>query len=175
MEKKEFKYRIDESTKKLIEFTQSSVTDSISENVEYLIEPNCRETSEHLNKQELNKLMELNRLEGKLFNSKEVNNLLLDSGQVPLWINTEVFRSTKKKTTVKLICSSRFRDEKDLNHNVDEFPPFHPLVHLPPWRKDNEKFNINWKHQTLKRKWFALTWKRRYKKELKKTIPQQNV
>ena len=174
MEQKEFKYRLDESTKKLIEFTQSMVTNSISENVEFLIEPNSRETSEHLNEKEQNKLKELNSLEGKLFDSKEVNSLLFDSGQVPLWINTEVHRSTKNKTTVKLICSRRYRYDQDLNHKADEFPPFHPLVPLPPWRKDDEQFNINWRHQTLKRRWYALTWKWRYKKELKRTTPQQN-
>lgn len=81
MEQKEFKYRLDESTKKLIEFTQSMVTNLISENVEFLIEPNSRETSEHLNEKELYKLVELNKLEGKLFDSKEVNSLLYDSGR----------------------------------------------------------------------------------------------
>jgi hypothetical protein len=167
MEQKEFKYRLDESTKKLIKFTQSMVTNSISENVKYLIEPNCRETSEHLNKQELNKLMELNRVERKQFNSQEVSDMLYEFGQVPLWINTEVFRSTKNMTTIKLICSRRFRNEKDLNYKADEFPPFHPLVSLPPWKKESEKFNVNWKHQALKRKWFALICKWRYKQDLK--------
>lgn len=171
MEQKEFKYRLDESTRKLIGFTQSIVTNSISDNVEFLIEPNSRETSSHLVEQELNKLLELNRLEGKLLNSNEVSILLYDSGRVPLWINSEVFRSNKNKTTIKLICSRRFREEKDLNHKADEFPPFHPLVPLPPWRKDEEKFNINWRHQTLRRKWYALTWKWRYIKELKGMPP----
>lgn len=144
------------------------VTNLISENVEFLIEPNCREISEHLNEKELNKLVELNKLEGKLLDSKEVSSLLYDSGQVPLWINTEIYRSSKNKTKIKLICSRRFRDEMDLNHKMDEFPPFHLLVPLPPWQKDEEKFNINWRHQTLKRKWHALTWKWRYRKKLKR-------
>lgn len=125
MDQIEFKYRLDESTKKLVEFTQSMVTNSISENVEFLIEPNSREISEHLNDKELNKLTDLNKLEGEVFDSKEVINLLYDSGQVPLWINTEIYRSAKNITTVKLICSRRYRDEKDLNRKANEFQPLY--------------------------------------------------
>ncbi len=168
MKPKEFKYRLIESTKKLIEITQSLVTNPISENVEYLLEPNCRKSSEHLTAREIEQLGELNKLEGRHVNSDKVVDLLNISGLVPLWINTEIYKSTQRKTVVKLITSRRFIDEKDLNVKMDEFPPFHPLVPLPPWSKKGEKFNVNWKHQNLKRKWYALTWKWRYKIELKR-------
>lgn len=153
MEQIEFKYRLIESTKKLIEFTQTMVTNSISCNIKYLIEYNNYDTSEHLNEQELVKLKELNQLEEQLFNSDEVVALLNNSGLVPLYINIEIGHSSKKQSIVKLICSRRFRNEKELNIKVDEYPPFHPLVPLPPWLKEGGKFNINWRHQGLKRKW----------------------
>lgn len=168
MEQQEFKYRLSESTKMLIECTQSMVTDSISKNVEYLIEPNIRDASKHLNERELDKLKQLNQLGEHLCNTDEVVALLNDLGLVPLWINLEVNRSTKKQTIVKLICSRRLRNGKDLNDLVDQFPPFHPVVPSPPWHKEGDKFNVNWKHQRLKIKWHALTWKWRYEKELKK-------
>lgn len=164
MEQIEFKHRLNESTKRLIELTQTLVTNSICKDVEYIIEPNTRDAGEHLNERELKKLKELNQLEGKLFNSDEVVAVLNSSGLVPPWINLEVDRSTPKQTIVKLICSRRLRNEKDLNNKVDQFPPFHPIVPLPPWRKEGEKFNVNWKHQRLKRKLYALIWKWRIKK-----------
>lgn len=161
MDQKEFKYRLDESTKKLIVFTRTMVSNSISENVEYLIEPNCRESSDHLNESELNKLKELNKLEGKLFSNDEVNNLLFDSGRVPLWINSEVHKSRSKKTIIKLICSRRFREDAELFHNADEFPPFHPLVPFPPGYREGDIFNLN--RRDLMRKWAAFKWKWRKK------------
>jgi hypothetical protein len=168
MEQTEFKYRLNESTKKLIEFTQTLVKNSISSNVVYLIEPNNRDTSQHLNEKELLQLTELNKLDGQLFNTDEVVHLLYLSGLIPLWINTEIDRSNKSKTIIKLICSRRYRDTKDLNDRIDQFPPFHLLVPTPPWKKENKKFDINWQHQKVKRKWHILISKWRYKKELRK-------
>ena len=166
MEKKEFEYRLIESTKELISFTQSLVTNSISKNVIYLVVPNDRNISDHLNKQELDKLEKLNQLEGQLFEANRVANLLTDSGRVPLWINLEINRATKKQTLVKLICSRRLRKEEDLNKKANKFPPFHPLVPLPPWHKKGEKFNINWQNQAWKMRWYRLTWKWKYEKEI---------
>jgi hypothetical protein len=45
MKQEEFKYKLNKSTKTLIEFTQSMVTNSISKNVKYLIEPNIGDAS----------------------------------------------------------------------------------------------------------------------------------
>ncbi len=159
MDQKELNYRLIECTKGLIEFTQTMVTNSLSGKVEYLIER--RETSLHLNEQELVKLKELNKLEGHLLNSDQVAELLNDSGLVPLWINTEIYRSTDSQTIVKLICSRRYRSERDLNSKVDAYPPFHPLVPLPPLQKEGEKFDVNWRYKKLKKKWYSslLKWR----------------
>ncbi|MFT5750988.1 MAG: hypothetical protein ACI828_001602 [Flavobacteriales bacterium] len=127
----------------------------------------------HLNERELDKLKQLNQLEEHLFNSDEAVALLNDLGHVPLWIHLEVNRSTKEPTIIKLICSRRLRNDKDLNDLGDQFPPFHPVVPSPPWHKEGDKFNVNWKYQMLKIKWHALIWKWRYKKELKK--PHHNT
>ncbi|WP_299102298.1 hypothetical protein [uncultured Winogradskyella sp.] len=167
MEQSEFKYRLTESTKELIEFTQTLVVNSISTNVEYLIEPNSREVSTHLNEQELDKLNEINLLEGKPQFHKQVVDSLYDFGRVPLWVNAEIHYSTKRKTIIKLTCSRRFRNENDLNKIVNKFPPFSIKIPLPPWYIKGERFNINWKHQKLKRKWHALIWRWKYGKRLK--------
>lgn len=175
MDKQEFQHRLEESTKKLIEFTESLVYNSISDKIEFLIEPNSREISNHLDITEQQSLQKLNQLKDKLFDQTEVINHLYNSGKVPLWINTEVYLSKKHKTTIKLICSRRLRDDNDLNHKADAFPPFHITVPLPPWRKQDEKFNINWKRQKLKKLWYTITWKWKYRRELKKTTPQHGI
>ncbi|MBC3845446.1 hypothetical protein H8K90_03555 [Winogradskyella echinorum] len=164
MEELEFKYRLIESSKKLIEFTETLVFNSISKNIEYLIELNSRMVSNHLNSSELEKLKEINILKDKPQSIEQVISVLYNSGLVPLWINSEVYRSTNHKTIIRLICSRRFRIEEDLNSLVNKFPPFHIVVPLPPWGKEGVKFNVNWRHQYLKRKWYALIWKLKNRK-----------
>lgn len=97
MNKEEFQYRLIESTKRLIDFTSNSVKNSISNNVEYLIEPNSRLISDHLNNDELKRLREINTLEGKHQPLTRTVDLLYDSGLVPLWIDMEVYKSSKKE------------------------------------------------------------------------------
>ncbi len=141
----EFKYRLAEATKDLLLLTRPMVTNMISQSVQYLIESNSRLVGNHLSEREVEKLHELNELEGQLLSADRVVQILHDPGRVPLWINMEVERSTKDQTIVKLICSRRLRSEHDLNDKIDAYPPFHPLVPLPPWYKEGEKFDINWK------------------------------
>ncbi|MCR9248895.1 MAG: hypothetical protein NXI20_00670 [bacterium] len=159
MEKPIFKERLVNSTKFLLEFTQSLVVNSLSENVKYLIEPNVRDTSDHLNKKEQEKLKELSELGKTLLNVDQITEVLFVNGLVPLWINIEVYNAKKGRTIIKLNCSRRLRSDSDLNHIAEEHPPFHPLVPLPPWHKKGEKFNINWKQQSFKRKWYYWKWK----------------
>lgn len=160
-EKSEFEYRLKESTKDLIDITQSMVINPLSNNVEFLIEPNQRELSDHLTSEEKKKLLELNNLEEKLLNFKRVVDLLHLSSKVPLWINTEIYRSEKNRTIIKLICSRRFREDWELNYKADKLPPFHILVPIPPNRIEGEKFDINWRHKKEKKIWevFKQLWK----------------
>ncbi|MBO6880861.1 hypothetical protein [Winogradskyella sp.] len=171
MDKTEFEYRLIESTRELIEFTQTMVTNSISKNVEYLIEPSSRLASNHLNERELFKLEQINLSKGKPQSIQQTIDLLYDFGLTPLWINAEISHSFKKRTLINLTCSRRFRKEEQLNKKVDKFPPFHIGVSLPPWHKKGEKFNINWKRHRLKLKLYSLIWKYKYRKRLKNKKP----
>jgi hypothetical protein len=168
MEKIEFKFRLAESTRALIDFTQSLVTNSISDNIEYMIEPKWEKSKKNLNKQEWAKLKELNRLGRRALAFEETVDVLNNSGRIPIWINSEVYLSSRTKTIILLTCSRRYRANNDLDLDEDEFPPFHPVVKLPPWREEGMRFNVNWQHQLLKREWFALTWKWRHKEEIKR-------
>lgn len=174
MDKQEFQHRLIESTKKLIDFTSKLVKNSISNNVEYLIEPSSRLTSDHLNDDDLKRLRKINAVEGKYQYSEQVVNLLYDSGLVPLWIDMEVYKSSKKRTIVRLLCSRRFRNDSDLNYKVSKFPPFSIKVALPPWAKKDVKFNINWRHNKIKHYWHKLTWKWQYKRRMKSKKSNRN-
>lgn len=160
-EKLEFELRLKESVKNLIEFTQSMVSNLLSKNIEFIIEPNQRKLSDHLTSDEQKKLIELNKLKGKRLSFNNVIELLHLSGKVPLWINTEVYHSEKDKTIVRLICSRRFRADEDLNYQADKFPPFHILVPTPPNRVDNVKFDVNWREQNSKKTRGILNWLRK--------------
>lgn len=174
MNKEEFQYRLIESTKRLIDFTSNSVKNSISNNVEYLIEPSSRLISDHLNNDELKRLREINTLEGKHQPLTRTVDLLYDSGLVPLWIDMEVYKSSKKITIVRLLCSRRFRNDSDLNYKVSEYPPFSIKIPLPPWAEKDVKFNINWRHNKIKRYWHKLTWKWQYKRRMKSKKTNRN-
>lgn len=159
MTRGEFQARLSAATKLLLDFTQTLVRNKLSRNVRYIIRPNQPTASDHLTPFELDKLEELNGYENQLLDRDEVIELLFESGKVPLWINTEVYRSSMRKTVVILICSRRFREDEDLFHKIDQFPPFHILVPTPTWQKEGEKFDINWQHQKVRNKWRR--WKNR--------------
>jgi len=158
MERGELKHRLEVSTVKLIEFTQQFVTNALARNTEFIVVPNRMEVSDHLNEIELHQLETLIKAQGKGFTLEEVSSLIHVSDLAPLWVNIEVHRASKTVNTVKLICSRRLRDINAENCSNDALSPFHPKVPLPPWHKEGVKFNVNWKHQILKRKWYALTW-----------------
>lgn len=158
MEARELKHRLDESTKFLIDFTESMITNSLSRNVVYLIEPNSRVQSNHLNARELKKLEEFISVEGELLTADQVVQMLLVDGLVPRWINIEVDKSKTNVTIVKLLTSRRFRGKSELNIGIDKYPPFHPLVPMPPKHKNGEKFDINFKQPNPKRKWYSWIW-----------------
>ncbi len=155
MESQDFQYRLERSTQKLIELAQGQVTNRLAAHVEYLVHPNRTEDSPHLNDTERAQLAKLLAVAGTALSAEQVTALLLVSGHAPLWINSEIQRSTTKRTVVSLQVSRRLRTEEHMNSVVDELLPFHPLVALPPWRKEGVRFNINWPHQLFKRRWYA--------------------
>ena len=173
MQKSIFRKQLNNATDELFSFTSKMVINKLSRNIVYIIEPNCREQSHHLSDKENEKLIELNQLENQLLDYDTVINYLHIDDSVPLWINTQVYKSSKKRTIIKLICSRRFRKESELNMKADKFPPFHILVPVPPYYKQGKMFNINWHQKTFRLKLHSkiLDWKnRKFQREtLKKT------
>jgi hypothetical protein len=159
MESIDLHNRLERSTQKLIEFAQGQVTNALASRVEYVVYPNRAEDSPHLNDTERAQLAKLLTVAGTTLSAEQVTALLLVSGHAPVWINSQIHRSTKDRTLVSLQISRRLRTEEHMNAVVDEWPPFHPVVALPPWHKEGVKFNVNWQHHMWKRRWHALVWR----------------
>jgi hypothetical protein len=155
MDKQIFRDRLEQSTKRLIEFTGERSVLSLSANIRYIIVPNVRQPENHLNHKEVTKLSILNRYEAKELGLDQTVSLLWADGNVPLWIDMSVLEATVDKTIVEVVCSRRFRDDQDLNHKVSEYPPFSIALRLPPGvieLKEGQKFDVNWRKELTEKK-----------------------
>jgi hypothetical protein len=145
MDKDELLDKLREATVVILAFTEKYTINKYSDNVKYLIVPNDRAVSDHLNTREIELLNEFNNVENKELTEEQCMNLLWDNKNVPLWINMEIFESTSSSTVIMLTTSRRFRDKEDLGTN--QYAPFHLLVPIPPNHElsENNKFDINWR------------------------------
>lgn len=127
----------------LAELTQEFCLNNLSTNHKYIIRSNQESFSNHLTSNEISFHKYILTLKNKPLEKNEVIDLLWTDNKVPLWINLSVIKSTDNLTTIELLTSRRLRSEIDLNHMANKFPPFHPVVPLPPAYKEGEKFDIN--------------------------------
>jgi hypothetical protein len=147
MDKYELLNRLNEATQVVLAFTEKYTTNTYSDNFKYLIVPNDRASSEHLNDRELELLQVINDLENKELSIDQCIDILWDDNKVPLWINMDVFESNLTSTVIMLTTSRRFRNDEDLSKN--QYAPFHLGVPIPPNHElsENNKFDINWRRK----------------------------
>jgi hypothetical protein len=151
MDKQTFTHHFTSAIDFLIGFTQSFCYNNFPANHRFIIIPSSKMLAAQLTEQEIEILKSLARFHKKLFTKEEVINLLHFDNKVPLWINITIYESTPTMTVFKLLCDGRFRDDAELNYKADQYPPFHPLVPMPPENLKlsvNGKFDINWQQQT---------------------------
>ena len=132
----------------LIGFTQEYSYNNFVDTHRFILTPNSRTADDHLNKTEIEILKTVNKFKNKLLTQEQVIKLLHQDNKVPIWINVEIYESTPNMTVFNLFFSRRFRGDSDLNYKADKYPPFHPLVPMPPDHlkiEMNGKFDINWK------------------------------
>jgi hypothetical protein len=148
-----FEQRLANATNFLIEFTRQSCFNDFSSNVKYIITPNSRNSDSHLDSFEVSALSKLNRFQEKLLSITDVVKLLYYDGRVPLWINMTVYQTSHQLTIVELLISRRLRTDSNLNHFANQYPPFHPLVPMPPDDlriEKNGKYDINYQKRFRK-------------------------
>ena len=151
MEKGVFKENLDGISKLTLEIARKMVWNNLSENVYYIIRPNILADSDHLDNEEKTNLKERKKELRKTLTIDQVLSRLYFSERIPVWINVSIAEATKKKTTIELVTSRRFRKDDYMFKNTD-YPPFNIAIERPINLNENEIFDINWKRKKLKLK-----------------------
>jgi hypothetical protein len=153
MRKEELRENFEGAIDSLIKLTEELCSNTFSGNYRYVVKPNQDSLGSHLTDAEVSFHKRLLTFKNKPLKKSETLDLLWVDDTVPVWINISVVNSTDSLTTIELMTSRRLRGKNGLNHVADQYPPFHPQVHLPPDYKNGEKFDINWASQGKKGIW----------------------
>ncbi|HEY5751203.1 MAG TPA: hypothetical protein VIU12_34305 [Chryseolinea sp.] len=145
MTKHKFKDNLDGAVEPLMGLAKKCCSNSFSSNYRFTVKPNVDTLDNHLDQGEIAFHYKLLKYRDKYLTAPEVIDLLWTENKVPLWINTSVLESSTQWTTIELMTSRRLRPEEELNKVVDQFPPFHIVLPLPPGAPADEKFDINWR------------------------------
>jgi len=161
MKREEFIQNLEGIVTPLIKCTEDLCWNNLSDNIRYTIKPNQSEESEHLDEFELKLLKHRNKEIKRVYTISQIADRLVNNEKVPVWINVSVYKAEKKWTIVELLISRRMRREyNELYHKIG-FPPFHISIPLPPFRTEDQKFDVNWKHKKWKLRYKAFFWKYR--------------
>lgn len=130
----------------LVEHTKTLCFNDFSVQYQFKIRPSVTAVS-HSDDNERTHHNKITSCQDRHLTFDEVVELLWVDNKVPLWINMSVTESTKDWTTIELLTSRRFVTEEELNHAVDQYPPFHTHVPLPVDYESGVKFDINWRRR----------------------------
>ena len=158
MEKEVFKENIEKISKLTLEIARKITWNDLPEKVYYIIRPNILADSDHLDNEEKTNLRERKKELRKTLTIDQVLSRLYFSERIPVWINVSIAEATKKKTTIELLTSRRFRKD-DYIFKSSDFPPFNIAIEIPINLNENERFDINWKRKKLKLKLDYWKWK----------------
>ena len=158
MKKEVFKENLDGISKLTLEIARKIAWNNLSENIYYIIRPNILADCDHLDNEEKTNLKERKKELRKTLTIDQVLSRLYFSEKIPVWINVSIIEATKKKTTIELVTSRRFRKDDYMFKSTD-FPPFNIAIERPINLNENERFDINWKRKKLKLKLDYWKWK----------------
>ena len=158
MKKEVFKENLDGISKLTLEIARKIAWNNLSENIYYIIRPNILADSDHLDNEEKTNLKKRKKELRKTLTIDQVLSRLYFSEKIPVWINVSIIEATKKKTTIELVTSRRFRKDDYMFKSTD-FPPFNIAIERPINLNENERFDINWKRKKLKLKLDYWKWK----------------
>jgi hypothetical protein len=150
MDKETFIIRLNRASESAVELAREFTFNEITEKLIYKIKPNSPDLSDHLTDLEKENLNSRKKELNKVFSAEEVSERLVLENKVPVWVNCSVIRSTKKITTIELCTSRRFREDSEIYHKIETYPPFHAVIVNPPYLFDNkEKFDVNWRFNKI--------------------------
>lgn len=172
MDKETFITRLNKASNSALKLAREFTFNEIAENLIFKIKPNSLELSDHLTDLEKENLIARKKELNKTLTANEVANRLILDNKAPVWINCSVIRSTKTTTTIELFSSRRFREDSELYHKNETYPPFHAVIMNPPYLFDNkEKFDVNWRYRKIQ----TAIKRRKAKKELDRMIKEKRA
>jgi hypothetical protein len=158
MNKQTLKYNLHEIAKETIRFAKELTWNKYSDNVYFKIKPNVLDDNDHLDNDERINLGQRKAELDKILTIDQVVDRLCFADRVPVWTNISIERTTKKWTIIELMTSRRFSEDNYM-HKDSGFPPFHIAIATPIYRNEKEKFNINWRHDKFRTKFYTWIWK----------------
>jgi len=139
----------------LNDFTSQFCYNKLTSHYKFIIEPSCRNVSDHLTKEENAYLKTWNRVKDMQLSFEQVVNLFYKNGTVPKWADCSIYYASNKITVVHILFSRQFKDEGEIYYLDYGTGPFKAVMVMPPEplrvMKD-DKFDLNWKKRLNDRK-----------------------
>ncbi|WP_316632553.1 hypothetical protein [uncultured Flavobacterium sp.] len=142
MTKQEFLFRLKNASLVALKFAERYVTDKLTNDFKYNViftPADDKNTSTKFDTYPDDEgIIKLNLTE------IEVIDLLCRNNKIPIWIDISVLKSSRKSTTLNLLCAGRYsNDEEEFYYNDNESGPFGiKSPTFPIGYKEGEKFSL---------------------------------
>jgi len=143
MTRDEFILHLRESSLIALKLAEHFVKDKLTTDFKYNVILNASNDDLNLNQfdfyQEDNGIIKLKLID------MEVIDLLYRKNKVPVWININVLKSSRKSTTFNLLCAGRFTDNKEefyYNNKIGSTPFGIKSPELPIDYSEGKKFSL---------------------------------
>lgn len=142
MTKSEFLFHLKGSSLIALKFAENYVKNKLTTDFKYNVILNASSDDITLTQYDIYKeddgIIKLNLVDN------EVVELLYRKNKVPVWININVLKSSRKSTTFNLLCAGRYSDDKkEFYYNGDGSGPFGiKSPKLPIDYKEGKKFKL---------------------------------
>ena len=143
MTRNEFLLHLKNSSLVALKFTESFVKDKLTTDFKYNVILNA--SNDDLNNNQFDHYPKDNGIIKLDLSEIEVIELLHRKNKVPVWININVLKSSKKSTTFNLLCAGRYTDvENELyyKYKIGSTPFGIKSPKLPNDFYDGKKFNL---------------------------------
>lgn len=142
MTKSEFLFHLKGSSLIALKFAENYLKNKLTTDFKYNVILNASQDSPELSKFDIYK--EDDGIIKLGLKDDEVVELLYRKNKVPVWIDINVLKSSRKSTTFNLLCAGRYSDDKnEFYYNENGSGPFGiKSPKLPPDYKDGVKFKL---------------------------------
>ncbi len=142
MTKEEFIFHLNGASLVALKFAESYVKDKLTTDFKYNVILNASTDNEYLSQFDIypedNGIIKLD------LNSEEVVELLYRKNKIPVWIDINVLKSSRKSTTFNLLCAGRYTENKEeFYYNRNGTGPFGiKSPKLPIGYTEGKKFRL---------------------------------